>query len=101
VNALIADHQEEIRRLCREHSVIRLDVFGSAVSSAFTGDSDVDFLVVFKRSEETNAFHQYFDFKEALSRLLNREVDLVCYEAIRNPFFKQEVDSTRHPVYAA
>lgn len=101
VNAVITDHLQEIRQLCREHDVVRLDVFGSAVGSAFAAQSDIDFLVVFNRKEKTNAFHQYFDFKEALSHLLHREVDLICYEAIKNPFFKQEVDSTSRPLYAA
>jgi predicted nucleotidyltransferase len=57
--------------------------------------------VLFKRDEQTNAFNQYFDLKEALEDLLKREIDLVCANAIRNPFFKQEVERSRQPLYAA
>ena len=60
-----------------------------------------DFLVVFQREAATNAFSQYFDFKEALERVLSREVELVCFDAIRNPHFKQEVEATRQSLYAA
>jgi len=67
----------------------------------FNSASDVDFLVTFHRDGDTNTFYQYFDFKEALSKLLHREVELVCAEAIRNHYFKQEVEATRQPLYAA
>jgi predicted nucleotidyltransferase len=76
-------------------------VFGSILRDDFCAESDIDFLVLFKRDEQTNAFNQYFDLKEALEDLLKREIDLVCANAIRNPFFKQEVERSRQPLYAA
>lgn len=91
----------EIRDLCRQFNVARLDAFGSVVSSAHSERSDIDFVVEFVRDARTNAFAQYFGFKEALDRLLNRPIDLVCYNAIRNPFFKKEVDATKELVYGA
>ena len=101
MNQLITENLEGIARLCRKHDVVRLDAFGSVLGEEFGDNSDLDFLVVFSRQEETNAFHQFFDFKEALSGLLGREVDLICYQAIKNPIFKQEVEATRQPLYAA
>ena len=101
MDRLITENLPAIRRLCKEHSVEALDVFGSVLGNHFTDTSDVDFLVVFSRREGTNAFHQFFEFKEALSRLLQREVELVCYRAIQNPVFKKEVESTRKSLYAA
>jgi hypothetical protein len=32
---------------------------------------------------------------------LNRQVDLVCDSAIRNPIFRREVDTHKEAVYAA
>ncbi len=101
MNQPISENRDEISRLCRAYGVVRLDVFGSAVGGEFGDDSDLDFLVVFSREEGANAFHQYFDFKEALSRLLGREIDLICDHAIKNPIFKREVEATRQPLYAA
>ena len=94
-------HLAEIQQLCRVNGIERLDVFGSVLRDDFNSESDVDFLVVFQREASTNAFSQYFDFKEALERVLGREVELVCANAIRNPYFKREVEQTRQPLYAA
>ena len=94
-------YRRSIQELCEAHGVARLDVFGSVVRPDFNSESDVDFLVVFKRDEHTNAFAQYFELKEGLQALLLREVELVCAEALRNPYFKKEVEATREPLYAA
>lgn len=101
MNKVLTENREGIAQLCQVHGVVRLDAFGSVLADNFNEQSDIDFLVVFDREEATNAFHQYFDFKEALSRLLGREVDLVCYPAIRNPIFKEEVEKNRQLLYAA
>ena len=101
MNSIISKKSGEIQQLCRLHGVVQLAVFGSVLGPDFNEESDVDFLVVFSREKQGNAFHQYFDFKEALEKLLNRNVDLVCHAAIRNPIFRQEVESTSQTVYAA
>ena len=100
LNDLLQSNLGLIEVLCERHGVVRLDAFGSVLREDFSAESDIDFLVVFNRNEQTNAFHQYFDFKEALEALLQRKVDLVCANAIRNPYFKQEVEQTRQPLYA-
>ena len=41
----------------------------------------------------------YFDLKFALEDLLQRDVDLVEYNAIRNPYFKAELDQTKQLIY--
>ena len=98
---LLESRLPEIHSLCDRYQVQRLDVFGSVLRGDFNEESDIDFVVIFNRDAETNAFEQYFDFKEALSALVGREAELVCYHAIRNPTFKEEVESTRQPIYAA
>ena len=99
---LIDKHRVEIEELCRTHRVRRLDVFGSAVREDFDPDrSDVDFLVEFDPDPRLNTFHAYMDLREDLSRLLGRPVDLVMPSAIRNRYFRSEVEATRRPVYAA
>ena len=37
--------------------------------------------------------------ENALEDLLHRDVDLIEYEAIQNPYFKEEVDQTKKPIY--
>ncbi|SJN09946.1 hypothetical protein FM113_07765 [Leucobacter sp. 7(1)] len=62
--------------------------------------SDVDFLVTFQPGR-ANRFHDYFDFKFELERILEREVDLVVESAMKNPYFKASVLDTAQDLYAA
>ena len=41
----------------------------------------------------------FFDFQTALESLFNRKVDLVCEDAIKNSYFRQEVDSKKQLIY--
>ena len=96
---LIRRNIAEIIALCQKYKVKELCVFGSALTDHFNKDSDVDFTVVFDKASIEDYFINYFDFTFALEELLHRDVDLIEYEAIRNPYFKKEVEATRQPVY--
>jgi predicted nucleotidyltransferase len=41
----------------------------------------------------------YFNFKNSLQKTLNKEIDLVEIQAIKNPYFKQSLDSTKLQIY--
>ncbi len=41
-------HTEQIKNLCRRHSVEKLYAFGSAVKGNFSAVSDIDLIVRFK-----------------------------------------------------
>ncbi len=97
---LVANRKRQIRTLCRRHHVKRLDVFGSAVNGDFHPDeSDIDFLVQFDDSPEAQRFETRFQLTEELKTLFGRSVDLVDDSAIQNPYFREEVDQTREPIY--
>ena len=98
---LIQQHQEEIEGLCKKHAVRSLHVFGSILYSDFSPHSDIDLLVEFDWASERNFSDCYWDLKTELELLLNRQVDLVCDSAIRNPIFRREVDINKEAVYAA
>ncbi|MFN0277312.1 MAG: nucleotidyltransferase domain-containing protein [Pyrinomonadaceae bacterium] len=66
----------------------------------FDQDSDIDCLIEFDESKG-NHFHRYFDFKDALEKLFECGVDVVVGSAMRNPYFKAEVENTKKLVYAA
>ncbi len=76
-----------------------LYIFGSALTDRFTDDSDVDFLVEFENVDIQDYFDNYMDFKEKLETLLNRQVDLVENQAIRNPIFRKVIDRDKRLVY--
>ena len=100
---LIETKRAEIAALCRRFHVRRLEVFGSAAreSDFDPKRSDVDFLVEFTDHAGAGSLGNFFDLKEALEALLGRSVDLLEYQAVRNPYLRAGIDETRLPIYAA
>jgi predicted nucleotidyltransferase len=102
VHEVVESKRHEIEDLCRELSVRRLDVFGSAVGDTFdVKSSDVDVLVEFDVGPDFDYFDHYFSLKEGLERILCRPVDVVTASSIQNPYFRQRVMDTREALYAA
>lgn len=99
---LIEQHRAQVLDLCRRYDVRRLDIIGSALRDDFDPDkSDLDFVVEFNNFNVDNAADRYLGLMVDLEDVFSRKIDLVSYRAIRNPFFKQVVDQTRVPLYAA
>lgn len=96
-------HRAEIAALCRRYRVRRLDVFGSAArgNDFDPARSDADFLVEFEPDTDTTALEEFFGFKDALSQVLERPVDLVEAGVIRNPYVLASINRSRENVYAA
>lgn len=100
--AVIAQHADELTRLCAKYNVVRLEVFGSAVSGAYRPQhSDLDFLVEFRPLQPGAYADAYFGLLGALERLFGSPVDLVVAKAIKNPYFLESVNQTRTLVYEA
>ena len=93
--------RDDIRLLCRQYGVRRLDLFGSAVNSLkFDPDrSDLDFLVEFQPVASMGS--TYFRLAESLGELFGRSVDLVMASAIRNPYFRKSIEQTKVNIYDA
>jgi predicted nucleotidyltransferase len=99
---LIEKHLSEIRQLCSQFSVSRLELFGSSLSKNFDENlSDIDFLVEFKPLKQGQFADAYFGLLEAVKKLLGRDVDLVMTKAIKNPYFLQQINQKRQLLYAA
>lgn len=100
--AAISRRTSELEQLCERHHVQRLDLFGSATSDSHRkNDSDLDFLVEFQPLPPGAYADAYFGLLEALEALFGGPVDLVVDSAIQNPYFRQRVEETRTPLYAA
>jgi len=89
----------EIEHVCRRLPVKRLGLFGSALSQKFSQDSDVDVLVIFDSSENVDLFDKYFELKEQLENIFEREVDLVVDKKFKNPVLRESIDRTRTVIY--
>lgn len=97
---LIELNMQQIYELCQAHNVKTLSVFGSILTNRFDDDSDVDLLVDFNSEITHNNYaDNYFNFYYALKSLLGRDVDLVDYSSIKNPYFKEEIEETHREIY--
>ena len=83
MNTLSA-YKNEINALCANHKVRSLYAFGSVLTPNFNTNSDIDLIV---------------DFKFSLQDILNRPVDLLEEQAIKNPYFKEELNKKKVIVY--
>ncbi len=96
---LIELNIEKIRALCKKYKVAKLWVFGSVLTPRFNDKSDIDFSVVFHYDQIHDLFLTFFDFIEELQQLLGRKVDLVDETAVKNPYFRSELDATKQLIY--
>ncbi|HEU6447291.1 MAG TPA: nucleotidyltransferase domain-containing protein [Verrucomicrobiae bacterium] len=89
--------------LCRRFGVQRLELFGSANTTAFNPDrSDLDFLVEYPADYDFGPWlSRFVAFEENLKNLFGRPVHLVMVSALKNPWFSREAQKTREPVYDA
>lgn len=93
---------EAIAALCREFGVTRLDLFGSAAKGSFNPEtSDLDFVMTFEDRGLAGYANRYLGFADALEALFGRRVDVIFDDAIRNPYFREEIEETRKAVYVA
>ena len=92
-------NMEKIRNLCDHHKVSRLFVFGSIVKGSFNEDSDIDLIVDFDNVQLSEYADNYFDLKVQLEKLFNRSVDLLEEKAIRNPYFRKEIEKDKKLIY--
>lgn len=91
---------DDIAAFCRRWRVAELALFGSVLREDFGRDSDVDVLVSF----ESGAAWSLLDLvtmQEELSAIVGRPVDLIEEAALRNPFRRSAIVSSKQVVYAA
>ena len=96
---LIEQNIDIIHDLCSKHKVRRLFVFGSVLTDRFKKDSDIDLVVDFQEIDLYEYADNYFDLKESLEKLFKRNVDLLEEKAIKNPYLKQSIDSSKQLLY--
>lgn len=95
----LTQYLNQIRQLCEKHNVSELFVFGSVLGRTFNEGSDVDFVVDFSDVSLEEYADNYFDLKFSLEKLLERDVDLLEDKAIRNPYLRKSIDSTKQLIY--
>ena len=90
---------ERIKELCEQYKASKLFAFGSVITDRFGSKSDIDMVVDFKDIDLYDYADNYFGFKFSLEKVFHRDVDLLEDKAIRNPYLRQSIDSTKQLIY--
>ncbi len=90
---------EQIKELCKTNQVKTLFAFGSVVRDDFNEFSDVDLVIDIDENDPFKYTDIYFNLKSKIEDILKRQVDLLEERAIKNKFFRQELDTTKVMIY--
>jgi predicted nucleotidyltransferase len=91
--------EDTIASFCQRWKITEFALFGSIIRDDFRQDSDVDVLVSFAPDSKWSLW-DIITIKEELETLFGREVDLVEKVALKNPFRRYEILSTKQVIYA-
>ena len=82
---------------------MRLELFGSATRADFEpARSDIDLLVEFAPQADLGPWMaRYFELRDQLAALFEREVDLVLAKGLRNPYLLRAIEQDKRVLYAA
>ena len=92
--------EQGIAEFCRKWRITEFALFGSVLRPDFRPDSDIDVLITFGRDAPWSLWDMD-DLSDELRQLLGREVDVVSKRALKNPFRRHEILTTRRVIYAA
>lgn len=99
---LVKNHLKELQVVFAKHKVLRAEIFGSAATSNFTNESDIDILVTFNDDIELLDYaDNYFELKEKLENIFQRNVDLVSSRSLKNPILIESINKSKVSLYAA
>jgi len=92
-------HIVRLEDICDQYHVDKMYLFGSALTSNFKPNSDIDFLVKFKKIDLAEYFDNYMNFKESLKTLFGQEIDLVEEQTLTNPVLINSIDKNKKLIY--
>ena len=95
----LENHKHTIFQLCKQYNVRSLYAFGSVLTDKFDDKSDIDMIVAFNQMPVENYADNYYDLKFTLQDILNRPVDLLEEQAIKNPYFLQNINAKKQLIY--
>lgn len=91
----------ELADFCRRWQVRSLELYGSGARGELRTDSDLDFLISFKRDADWSLF-DHVRMKQELEELTGRTVDLMTRRALErshNRLLRQEILSRTRVLY--
>ena len=92
-------HIDQINQLCDANNVKSLFAFGSVTNNKFNADSDIDLVVEIAENDPLSYADNYFNLKLQLEKLFKRHIDLLEQKAIKNPYLKSQIETTKILIY--
>ncbi|MDX2098302.1 MAG: nucleotidyltransferase family protein, partial [Leptolyngbyaceae cyanobacterium bins.59] len=89
----------QIAEFCQRWQITEFALFGSVLRDDFRPDSDIDVLVTFS-PDHRFTWDDWMNMQEEIEVLLNRKVDLVSKEYLKNPYRRYEILNTCQIIYA-
>lgn len=90
----------EVIEILKKHKIVNAYLFGSVLTDRFSETSDVDLLVNIEQGlNPVEAGGHLWDIYYELKDLLNREVDVLTERSLKNPYFIQEINQTKHAIH--
>lgn len=90
---------ERLKEFCKKNYIIKLSVFGSALSGKLRDDSDIDILVEFDK-DHIPSLLDLAGMEIELSNIIGRKVDLRTPQEL-SKYFREEVIKKAKVEYAA
>jgi len=90
---------KEIEHICQQYKIKELSVFGSSLRDDFNKSSDIDFLVSFSDDADISLF-DIIKLENELKERLDRNIDIVEKESLKNPIRKRVILETSEVIYA-
>ena len=93
-------HKQKVEELCIQNKVNALYVFGSVLTDSFNDKSDIDLIVDIDETDPMEYAENYFNLKFGLQDIFERPIDLLENKALKNPYIRSNIDSTKELLYA-
>ena len=99
-NIKLIIENKTIYEIFKNHKIKRAYAFGSVLTDKFNKNSDLDFLINFKKEiEPLEKGELWWNLHDKLRELFNREIDIVIEESLKNPYFIKEIKNNKQLIY--
>jgi hypothetical protein len=95
----ITINKQAVARFCKRWKIVEMSLFGSVLRDDFNPDSDIDVLVTFSPEAQWSLW-DFPQMQDELKAIFGREVDIVEKDALKNPFRRHSILTTKQVVYA-
>ncbi len=97
---IISSNIKVLKEVFRNHRIEKAYIFGSVLTDDFNDKSDLDFLIKFKPGlNPLEKGELWWNLHDKLRELLNREIDIVTENSLKNPYFIKELNETKALIY--